>query len=117
MSEGDTVLNAFIGAVVSIVLAFLPFATVLGGGVAGYLQVGHGDVREGARVGAFSGGIAFVPVLLILFGLAAFVPFLPLELGALSLVTLFVITIVAGVYFVGAGALGGAVGAYLKDEL
>lgn len=38
-SEGtpNTLMNALIGAAVSIVLAFLPFSTVLGGGVAGYL--------------------------------------------------------------------------------
>jgi hypothetical protein len=116
MAEGDTLLNAAIGAVVSIVLSFLPFATVLGGALAGYLQVTHADVREGARVGALSGAIALVPVVLLLFTFGALIPFVPLEIGALSLVVLFVALVTATVYFVGAGALGGAVGAYLVDE-
>jgi hypothetical protein len=116
MAEGDTLLNAVIGAVVSIVLAFLPFATVLGGAVAGYLQVTHADLREGARVGALSGAIALLPVVLLVFAFGAFIPFVPFRVGALSLVVLFVVLVTATVYFVGAGALGGALGAYLVDE-
>lgn len=117
MAEGDTLLNAGIGAVVSIVLSFLPFAAVLGGGLAGYLQVRERDVTEGARVGAISGVIAFVPVFLLLFAFGAFLPFLPFEIGALSFVVLLVVFVTAFAYFVGAGAVGGAIGAYLKDEL
>lgn len=117
MAEGDTLLNAAVGAVVTIVLSFLPFAAVLGGGVAGYLQVTDRDVREGARVGALSGAIALVPVVLLLFALGSVVPFLPLEIGAFSFVLIVVVLFTAAVYFLGAGALGGAIGAYLVDEL
>lgn len=117
MAEGDTLLNAVIGAVASVVLSFLPFAAVLGGAIAGYLQVSEKDVGEGARVGALSGVIALVPVLLLLFALGSFIPFLPFEIGALSLVVLVVVLVVTSAYFVGAGALGGALGAYLVDEL
>lgn len=116
MAEGDTLLNAAIGAAVSIVLSFLPLAAVLGGAVAGYLQVTQQDVGEGARVGALSGLIALVPVVLLLFALGAFIPFLPFEIGALSFVALLVVFVVAALYFVAAGALGGAIGAYLVDE-
>lgn len=117
MAEGDTLLNAAIGAAVSIVLSFLPFAAVLGGAVAGYLQVTEKDLGEGARVGALSGAIALVPVVLLLFALGSFIPFLPLEFGAFSFLVIVVVLFTAVVYFLGAGALGGAIGAYLVDEL
>lgn len=117
MAQGDTLLNATLGAVVSILLSFLPFAAVLGGAVAGYLQVSGRDVREGARVGAVSGLIALVPVLFIFLVLGAVLPFLPSALGALSTVVLVVALIVAAGYFVGAGAVGGVLGAYLRAEL
>jgi hypothetical protein len=48
--------NALIGAVVTVVLPFVPFSPLLGGAVAGYLQE-----RDGFRVGAPSGAIAAVP--------------------------------------------------------
>nr|WP_310918613.1 DUF5518 domain-containing protein [Haloarcula sp. S1CR25-12] len=40
MGEHDTLLNAVIGVVASVVLGFVPFSTVLGGAVAGYLEGG-----------------------------------------------------------------------------
>ncbi|WP_255196409.1 DUF5518 domain-containing protein [Halorarius litoreus] len=116
MAEGDTLLNAAIGAAVSIVLSFLPFAAVLGGAVAGYLQVREQDVGEGARVGAISGLIALVPVVLLLFAIGSFLPFLPLEVGAFTTIALVVVLVVATLYMVAAGAVGGAIGAYLVDE-
>lgn len=117
MGEGDTLLNAVIGAVASIVLSFLPFGIVLGGAVAGYLQGAAKDYQEGATVGALAGLFALLPVLGLLFVLGAAVPFLPLELGALSVVVLLFVLFGSAVYFVGGGALGGALGAYLVDEL
>ncbi|WP_255150014.1 DUF5518 domain-containing protein [Halorarius halobius] len=117
MAEDDTLLNAAIGAAVSILLSWLPAAAVLGGAVAGYLQVHEADLGEGARVGAISGLIALVPVLLLLFLFAAFIPFVPAEIGALGLVFGLVVVVGSAIYFVGAGALGGALGAYLKEEL
>lgn len=117
MAEGDTLLNAGVGALVSIVLSWLPFAAVLGGAVAAYLEVSEADVGEGARVGALSGLIALLPVVLILFLLGSLVPFLPLEIGALGAIALFFVFVVTAAYLIGAGALGGVLGAYLKEEL
>jgi len=34
MARGDTLINGLVGGMVSIVLAFLPFSTVIGGAVA-----------------------------------------------------------------------------------
>ena len=107
--------NALLGAVVTVVLSFVPFSPVLGGGVAGFLQ--GTDRRAGLRVGAVSGAVASIPILLVLLAIAAFVPVgvavgdvglgLPI-LVILLLLTVFVFTIVYGA---GLGALGGYVGA------
>jgi hypothetical protein len=116
MGRGDTLLNAFIGAVVTVVTApLLPVAAVVGGAVAGYLQAG--DTGVGAKVGAISGLIAAVPAVLIVFAAALLLPFFQLELAAVGLVVGFFVFVVVVGYLVGAGALGGALGAYLYEEL
>ncbi len=63
MGKGDTLLNAVVGAVVTVVLSFVGISPVIGGGVAAYLQ--RGDRRDGVRVGAISGAIATVPFVLL----------------------------------------------------
>ena len=65
MTDGDTLVNGFLGAVVTVVLSFLPFSPLLGGMVAGYLE--GGERGDGVRVGAIAGAIALVP--LVAFGL------------------------------------------------
>lgn len=44
-SDGDhapnTFLNALIGAAASVLLGFIPFSPILGGGIAGYLEGGE----------------------------------------------------------------------------
>lgn len=47
----NTFFNALIGAIVSVVLGFIPFSPVLGGGIAGYLE--GGDSRDGAKLVRF----------------------------------------------------------------
>jgi hypothetical protein len=49
--------------VVTVVLSFMGFSTLLGGGIAGYLQ--DEPPKRGARVGAISVGIAVLPVVLV----------------------------------------------------
>lgn len=111
MSEGDTVSNAFVGAIASIAFAFLPFSTVLGGAVAGYLQ--GGETGDGVRVGALSGAIAAVPFLFLVLLALFFVPFVPVEAAVIGVaILLFVFA-----YSVATSALGGALGIYLRDEL
>lgn len=116
MGRGDTILNAVIGAVASVVLSFLPFGIVLGGAIAGYLQGEPNDYAEGAKVGALAGLLAFLPVLGIIFLIGGALPFFPLEFAALGLVVFLFVLLLGGVYFIGGGALGGAVGAYFVDE-
>jgi len=116
MAEGDTVLNAFVGAVVAVLTSFTGLSPVIGGAVAGYL-----NRRDGVKVGAISGAIAVVPLLglLVLFGsVLAFVPMMGgrpgmgmgASLGILVLVFVFGFLLV---YSVGLGALGGYIGEYL----
>lgn len=118
MGEGDTLLNALIGAVVSVVLAFLPFSTVLGGGVAGYLQ--NEPRKEGLRVGAISGAIAMIPIFLFvsLFGGMFFFSMLGLgPRGLLGMSFIFIIGLLFLVlYTVALAALGGYLGAYIARE-
>lgn len=112
------VVNALIGAVVTVVTVFVPFSPVLGGGVAGYLQRG-GD-REGLRVGALSGLIASVPVLAIV-GVIIMVGFFGVAVTgevaiplALVAITLFVSLFVIG-YTVVLSAIGGFAGAAIAN--
>lgn len=114
-SDRSTLLNALIGAVVTVITApLLPVAAVFGGAAAGYLQ--RADLAGGAKVGALSGAIASVPAIFVVWlGVGLFL----LGMDPLGFTTVFAILIfvlVAG-YLVGAGALGGAIGAYLRREL
>lgn len=115
-APSNTLLNVLVGAIVTVVTApLLPFAAIVGGGVAGYLQ--RGDVREGATVGALSGAVAAVPAFLLVW---VVVGMFLLGFDALfALASLFAVVVFAVVvaYLVGAGALGGALGAYLRREL
>ncbi|MFB6139539.1 MAG: DUF5518 domain-containing protein [Halosimplex sp.] len=117
--EGDFWVNALIGAVVMVLLSWIPFATVVGGGIAGYLQ--QGTRVEGAKVGAVSGLIAAIPVFAVL-GLV----FGGLGLGALaggvgvrSLVFLVIMVFalaVTAVLVAATGAIGGYLGVVLQER-
>jgi hypothetical protein len=119
MGEGDTGTNAAIGGIVTIITAwFVPFAAVLGGAIAGYLQ--RGDTRDGAIVGAISGVIALVPfAFLLLFAGGIVLQFAPVavpEASGVFAVFLLLAFISGVVYLVGFGALGGIVGVYVATE-
>jgi hypothetical protein len=123
----NTLVNALLGGIAAVVLAFLPFSTVLGGALAGYLQ--GPDTGEGLRVGALAGVVAVVPfaLLFFLFGgvMFAFVPIgmgmgMDPRVGVFGVVgvSVLLLALVAGlVYTVGLAALGGLLGAYLNREL
>lgn len=123
MAEGDTLLNALIGAVVGIVLSFLPFSTVLGGGVAGYLH--GGDRMDGLRVGALAGVMMLVPLVLFVFffgGVFLFaggfvLPHQAFGLSGVFAVVALLFSLVFGlVYVVGLAVLGGYLGNYVKQD-
>ncbi|MDG5817944.1 DUF5518 domain-containing protein [Natronococcus sp. A-GB7] len=120
MVSGRTIINAIIGAVVGIVLSFIPFSTVVGGAVAGFLE--GPDDRDGAIVGALAGAITFVPIAAVAvlgigfvgfgFGVAA----APAEGFAFVVLLILVGVLFAFVYTVGLSLLGGYLGAYLARE-
>lgn len=119
MGEGDTLLNAVIGAVVTVLTSFVPVSPVIGGAVAGYLQR-----RDGLSVGALSGVLAAIP-LVALFGLlltffGVFLGFgAPTELlafGALGLFGLLLVFAVLVLISALLGALGGLLGVYIYEE-
>jgi hypothetical protein len=115
----DATLHALVGAIATIVLSFVPFSPVLGGGIAAYLN--GADTSRGVRVGAVSGLIATVP--LVLLGLLFAVVFGAFAVGARGgvvaglggILIVLVFGVVATVYTVGLSALGGYLGAYVVD--
>ncbi|ELY70472.1 hypothetical protein C488_18700 [Natrinema pellirubrum DSM 15624] len=119
MVSTRTLLNAVIGAVVGVVLSFIPFSTVLGGLVAGFLE--GPDSRQGATVGAIAGAITFLPIAgmgLVVFGILGLglTGGVPLEGFALVSIVIAVGGLFALFYTVGLSLLGGYLGAYLARE-
>lgn len=117
--EGDFWINAVIGAVVAVVLSFVPLSPILGGGVAGYLH--RGTRMAGAKVGAVSGLLAALPVFAVftlLFG--------GIGLGALFEGSAAGLAIFLGIMFFGVlitaavaggmGALGGYLGVMIQER-
>jgi len=126
MDTENTLLNAVVGAVASVLLSFTGIGPTLGGAVAGYLNNdGTAETGNGLRVGALSGLITSIPIVALLLLVLVLLPFLgffrfPLEAGlaAGGIVILAGIAVLGGVaYAVVLSALGGLLGAYLKTEL
>jgi len=114
----NTAVNALVGGVVSILIAFVPFSTLIGGFVAGYLH--DADRSAALRVGALAGLVALVPA--VLFGLLLFV-FLAggLAYGAPNVSFLFMLVLLVGgtlsiLYTIGLSAAGGYLGAIVAED-
>lgn len=111
--------SALLGAVVSVVTSFVPLSPVVGGGVAGYLYAGSRN--DGLRVGAVSGAIAAVPVVLLValvFGGLGFVTVVEdaLRTAALFVGLLLVVTLLVVALSAGLSAVGGYLGVYVREE-
>ncbi len=110
--------NAVLGAVVTIALSFTGFSPLFGGGTAGYLQ--QEPPKRGARIGAISGGLATLPIVLIL--VLGFVLYLGrasmfgLPGGVELAIILFVMFPLLFAWIIGLSAIGGYLGAYLAQE-
>ena len=114
--EPDFLLNAAIGAVVVVITApLLPLAAIVGGAVAGYLQ--NGDLVTSTKVGALAGTFASIPAFLFAWFVVGFFLLGPSSLFAFSAPFALVLFVLVVGYLVGAGALGGALGAYVRTEL
>lgn len=128
MGEGDTLVNAVIGGIVTLMTGgFVPFAPVLGGAIAGYMEGGTRD--DGLRIGAYAGLIALIPFVLLMvfvssilgaigfgFGMMGGGPHMfGLSAGIGAAFMVFVLFFGA-VYVVGLSALGGWLGNYVKYD-
>lgn len=114
----NTLLNALLGGIVGVVLLFVPFSTILGGGVAGYLE--GGDYAAGAKVGAIAGLVAFVPFVLVLGLGLALVPVTGAPGPGIQFalwVSVLLIVLFAAAYTVGLSVIGGILGVYVKLEV
>ena len=110
-SESNILINALIGAVVTVIFSFTIVSPVVGGAVAGYLHS-----TDGARVGTLAGGIAVIPLFLLaslgifLYAIAS----IPVAIGILIIVFILIFGVI---WTVGLSALGGYLGVYLRAEL
>lgn len=122
MAEGDTLINALIGAAINVFGGpIIPFATVLGGAVAGYLE--DGSRRDGLTVGALAGVISLVPLVLVglvvgnlLFLVSVGPADAPYVVGGLGVLVVVLMLFFAVVYTVVFSALGGWLGNYVKYD-
>jgi len=114
-TETDVLLGAGVGAVVTVFLWYIPLSPLLGGAAAGFLQ--GGSQADARTAGTLSG--ALVPAVALVVALGAFLvagaqvfgrfPFGPVVAAGIA--------VVAVVYAVGLGTVGGWVGGQiLADE-
>lgn len=115
-----TIVNAVVGAIAAVVLAFLPLSTVLGGALSGFLE--GPDGRSGTLAGALAGLLTLLPFAgLGVLGLAVVSAWLgvigvPASGIAVLVVVLGVLAAATVVYTVGFSAVGGYLGAALARE-
>ena len=111
-SSTSTGINALIGGGVGVLLSFFPGSTLIGGGVAGYLE--GGDPSDGLRVGALAGLVMLLPRLIL--GLLALGVLGFLDAGVLSGLVVLALTGVA-IYTVGASVLAAVVAIAVWNDL
>lgn len=117
MGEHDTTLNAVIGAAVAVFASFIPFSTLVGGAVAGYLE--GGTSSDGLRVGAISGAIQMLFVVVmgaifLVFFSAVLASSGGAELIGFGILFFLVVLAVTAVYTVALSAIGGWLGNELR---
>ncbi|SEW17165.1 DUF5518 domain-containing protein [Natrinema salifodinae] len=118
-SGSRRLVNALLGGGAGIILSFIPLSTLLGGAVAGYLE--DGAPGDGLKVGAIAGFVMLVPFLFFGLAVASFFPFFRGggaggPVFAFGMMGLFVL-IGSILYTVGASAVGGYLGVYVRNEL
>lgn len=115
--SAGTIRDGLVGGVVAVLLTFLPLSTVLGGGIAGYLQARHTNGAS-ARAGALAGGIAFIPHIMVGTYLVIAPDFVPPgpNVGLAPEYLLVGIIGFGVIYAIGLGVLGGLLGRYVRRE-
>lgn len=113
-----TGVNALIGGISSIVLAFLPFSPLIGGFVAGYLH--DADRSAAIRVGALAGLVALIPLLFVgtlvfLFAAGGFLVGVP-RASIVFIFIIFAAGTLALLYTIGLSAAGGYLGAIVAED-
>jgi MFS family permease len=111
MATDNSYINALVGAVVTVVLSFVPFAPLLGGATAGFLER-----RDGGRIGFISGAFATLPMLAVAVFAGLLLGFLGFGNVFNALVLFVFAVLLVGVYTVVCSTLGGVVGVYLAEE-
>ena len=118
-SERRFLTNTVLGAVTTWLASFVPFSPVVGGLVAGYLQ--PGGKRAASKAGAASGALSAAPLalmtLFLFLGIGA--GLLAIQAAGVALligaVLLFTVAVSIG-FSAGLGALGGYIGARIRDS-
>lgn len=110
----NTLVNALIGVAASVLLAFLPFSTALGGVVAGYLE--GGELVDGARVGAIAGAISAVPFALLGYLVVGVLGIFSAEFATVGFLVATAFGAFLLCYVVAPFVIGGAIGAWLESE-
>lgn len=114
MATNNSYINALVGAAVTVLLSFIPFSPLLGGGVAGFLER-----RDGARIGFIAGIFASLPLFLLLLlvgGVVAVNPGFAHGLADDIVVVALIIVVFLLTYAVALSTVGGVVGVYLGEE-
>lgn len=105
------VANALLGAAITVLVSFIPFSGLLGGGVAGYLETA--DSWSGAIVGLASGAILSAPIAAIAIAVAIGLAAEGLAVWGLALLVGMLFAIA---FAIAIPAIGGALGSYLRDR-
>ncbi|WP_186310980.1 DUF5518 domain-containing protein [Halorubrum depositum] len=110
---GDILLYGVLGGIAGSVLSFVPFATVLGGALAGYLC--GGTSADALKTGAVAGLVMTLPFVAVVFVFLFLLGFAgaPAEFGLVVLVAVGL----GAAYTLGSGVVGGYLGHYLRGEL
>ncbi|ELZ40862.1 hypothetical protein C471_06760 [Halorubrum saccharovorum DSM 1137] len=108
----DVLLYGLVGGIAGSVLSFVPFATVLGGVIAGYLCGGR--TADALKTGTVAGVVMTLPFAAIVFFLLFVLGFAgaPAEFGIIALL----VVGVAAAYTLGSGIVGGVLGHYLRGQ-
>lgn len=113
----NTLMNCVIGGLAGVILGFIPFSTVLGGAIAGYLE--GGSRKDGAKAGAVAGLVAMIPLLMVLAVVSVFTPIIVMGQGGnFRVVAAMVFFILfAAIYILGFSVLGGVLGIYYREKV